>query len=584
MKPLRTPHSPLSNLQSPISILRRAALPTTLLLFTLYFVFTAAANLGNYWPVTADDVWLISASYKWATQGVFGSDLYTGFFNADSHYFIVLPVQPLLQALAFRLAGPSIEAARWVTLAAGITLLWTTIALAWRCYGATAAFFSALLLLFWRSGLTGSGGIPLLYLSRTARYDLTAVALMWLAILLTVLWLEQPSRRWALAAGLSAALALLTQFFGVAVVPTLAAIWLWTRVRQKTKQPPGWLVLGFLLPLLPYALYLQRHWSDAVGQTLYLVGFRLPLSLPTLLQNLTTEWQRFDHLPQQARVSPGPWLFLLLIPALLHLIARLRRHPRQGDAVLALALAMIALFLAFIDTTKVPVYAAPLLPALCLLLGRFLGALFDELRTAHRSPLFSAATGLLLVALLIPLAEGLAFHVHQRHVARTITPYQQIAGQIRHALPPEARAAGSERWWWQLRDTPYLAVNTLWLDWEIARDNGQQPPSFAPLVTGRNLTHIIINDNIRGDLRFRDPALQTQFQQFMDQCTTPTDQWQVPTYGLITLHHIHPTCTQPTTTPPISNQPISNSPRPSVPSVQLRVPLFQSPVSNLQSP
>jgi 4-amino-4-deoxy-L-arabinose transferase-like glycosyltransferase len=550
---------PISNLQSPASTLRQAALPATLLLFTFYFVSTAAANLGNYWPVTADDVWIISASYKWATQGVFGSDLYAGFFNAERYYFIALPVQYLLQALAFRLAGPSIEAARWVTLAAGITVLWTTIALAWRWYGAAAAFFSALLLLFWRSGLTGSGSIPLLHLSRTARYDLTAVALMWLAILLGALWLEQPSRRWALAAGLSAALALLTQFFGAAVVPVLAAIWLWTRARQKTKQPPGWMAFGFLLPLLPYALYLQRHWSDAVGQTLYLVGFRLPLSLPILLQNLTTEWQRFDHLPQQAQVSAGPWLFLLLIPALLHLIARLHRHPRQSDAVLALALAMVALFLAFIDTTKVPLYAAPLLPALCLLLGRFLGVLFDKLRTAHRSPLFSAAAGLLLVALLIPVAEGVAFHVRQRHVARTITPYQQIAEQIRRALPPEARAAGSERWWWQLRNTPYLALNTLWLDWEVARDNGQQPSSFGPLATRRNLTHLIVNDNIRGDIIHRDPALQAQFQQFLTQCTTLQQAWQDPTYGLITLHHIHPAC----------NNTISN---------------LHSPISNPRSP
>jgi len=52
----------------------------------------AVYNLGNYRPVSNDEMELMAVAYKLATQGVLGSDLYAGFFNADQHFMITLPL------------------------------------------------------------------------------------------------------------------------------------------------------------------------------------------------------------------------------------------------------------------------------------------------------------------------------------------------------------------------------------------------------------------------------------------------------------------------------------------------------------
>ena len=102
---------------------------------TLGFGRMAAYNLGNYRPVTNDEGELISVAYKLATQGVMGSDLFAGFFGADQHFFFVLPVQHVLEAVTFRVFGAGIAQARWVSLVAGVSIVWLVGWLAWRWYG-----------------------------------------------------------------------------------------------------------------------------------------------------------------------------------------------------------------------------------------------------------------------------------------------------------------------------------------------------------------------------------------------------------------------------------------------------------------
>jgi hypothetical protein len=45
-------------------------------------------RLANLPPVSADEVWIFSASFKLATEGVLGSDLFQGFYGADRHYYL----------------------------------------------------------------------------------------------------------------------------------------------------------------------------------------------------------------------------------------------------------------------------------------------------------------------------------------------------------------------------------------------------------------------------------------------------------------------------------------------------------------
>jgi hypothetical protein len=73
----------------------------------LVFVVIAARNLENFRPVSGDDAWIMSGSYKLATRGVLGSDLYAGLFRGEDHYFFNLPVLHYFQAASFQVSAPA---------------------------------------------------------------------------------------------------------------------------------------------------------------------------------------------------------------------------------------------------------------------------------------------------------------------------------------------------------------------------------------------------------------------------------------------------------------------------------------------
>src|SRR5207237_3057596 len=183
------------------------------LALTLAFGRIAAYNLGNYRPVSNDEVELMAVAYKLATQGVLRSDLYAGFFGADQHFLIALPLQTIFEAISFRLFGAGVAQARWVSLVAGMMLVWVVSWLAYRWYGLATAVICGLLLVAWPSNLTSApNGLPLLGVTRTARYDILAVTFGWLALALLNALLRQEHWAVALGVGLACGLAALAQF------------------------------------------------------------------------------------------------------------------------------------------------------------------------------------------------------------------------------------------------------------------------------------------------------------------------------------------------------------------------------------
>src|SRR5947209_8357258 len=68
---------------------------------TLVFLISVLPNLANHPAVTDDEVWVMSASYKLARAGVFGSDIFRGFYHADRTYFFNLPAHHFAIAGAF---------------------------------------------------------------------------------------------------------------------------------------------------------------------------------------------------------------------------------------------------------------------------------------------------------------------------------------------------------------------------------------------------------------------------------------------------------------------------------------------------
>jgi hypothetical protein len=163
------------------------------LALTVVFGRIAVYNVGNYRPVSNDEMELMAVAYKLATQGVLGSDLYAGFFNADQHFLITLPLEHLLNAASFKVFGPGVAQMRWVSVVAGVALVWIVSWLAYRWYGLATAVICGILLVAWPSNLTAApNGLPWLGVTRAARYDVLAVTFGWLAIGLLYALLRRP--------------------------------------------------------------------------------------------------------------------------------------------------------------------------------------------------------------------------------------------------------------------------------------------------------------------------------------------------------------------------------------------------------
>ena len=161
----------------------------------LAFALASGYNLSNFFPIRSDDVVIMSASHKLATEGQYASDLLTGFAHADEHFFMNLPVINLLQAATFTVFGAGLWQARLPSVACGVVLVGVVGWLAFRWDGLIASVIAPALFVFWRTNLIGSEPRPsLLALAQSARYDMAVMAFVWLTILLLARLLQRPSR------------------------------------------------------------------------------------------------------------------------------------------------------------------------------------------------------------------------------------------------------------------------------------------------------------------------------------------------------------------------------------------------------
>lgn len=510
---------------------------------TIFFISVATIDLANHRPISGDDGWILSTSYKLATEGTLGSDMYAGFFNAEEHYFIALPGQHVVQALFIRLFGPGISQARWASVISGVVLLWSVCLVALRWYGAGVAGATSLLLLFWQPALVGEGSVPLVSLSRSLRYDLPTVAWIWLTILFLDGWLQRPTVGQSIVTGLTAAAATLTQFFGIlAVMIVPMSVLVCGRRRRLSKEIIAAWVAGFFSLVGPYLLYVSMHWQDAVGQTVYIKGERANLGAGALINNLLREPHRYRHIAAQLDFAPGPWMLLLgVLPALAYLVVQIRRNGRRGDKVLMVTIAATLLFLALADTTKAPIYALPLLPPLCVAFALLTTQLLR--RAVRRKDLGHRAAGVVVLgAFGLTVLHGFHFYYRDLRAAASVSDYEELGTAIDAATRPGATVGGSERWWWPLRNRKFMALNNLSVQWRVRRDRRGRIPSFATVLVENEIEEIIVDADARGNMRRQPERLQQQFWAFISECTRRQEQWTDATYGEISLHTVTPAC------------------------------------------
>jgi 4-amino-4-deoxy-L-arabinose transferase-like glycosyltransferase len=463
-------------------------------------------DLSSFRPVSNDEGELIEVGYTLATQAKLASPMFAGFFGAEDHHLWTLPIQHVVDAIGFKVFGAGVVQARSISIVAALAILWCVGWLALKWYGLGAALVAEILLVFWRSNLTaGATGLPLLDLSRVARYDVLAVAFGCLALIALT-----HSRN--VAAGVLAGLAALSQFFGAAILPVLLVGGSGLR----------WRVAGAVAALAPWTAYVAVHGSDLAGQ-LSVYGQRGDFLRPTFyVENVLGEPSRYaDALTGITPLSAV--LLIALAPAAVWLV--LRAH----NALLATYLLSALALLTIADQTKTPLYAILLVPGLCLLLAAAWSAL------ARFRVWWWAATAVLIV---LVINDGLGAYAIDRAEAAQVTPYGVVGDQIAGNLSPGGVVLGPERWWWPVRDRPYISLRSLWFQWTSRA--GQT--SFADLAVPWQPTNIIVNNNVRDDIRAFPTDLQDQFWAFIDRCARLEQTIDDPTYFQIQIYRVTPDC------------------------------------------
>ncbi|MCI0398548.1 MAG: hypothetical protein L0332_11815 [Chloroflexi bacterium] len=423
-------------------------------LLLLYWL-VSLRHLAVVPPVYEDEPWQASTGWKIAREGVFGSDLFTGFYGMERHYYGYMPVHPLLLAAVFRGAGVGLFQARFEPAVLGALALALTAALGRRLFGPAVGLLAVYFLLAVRLTALGPSqvtGIVLLDFARIARYDM-AVPVLGLAAL-HVYWPaaragpERPASLWRYAlAGLLAGLATLSHLYGAFWLVALAVLTLWQRA--------GWqqllaLASGFALPWLPYALYVFSGLPDWIGQTRdYAPRFGL-LEPGWYWQNLLQEPRRYgpglgppgwNYL-----LRPGFWAALGAVPlALLALGRRALAGDRAARTLFVPAVALPAL-LALLIYLKLANYLVTIVPLWAVAVA------WGARQALAWRPLARALLVLLLLAI---SAEGAWRLARLEQAAATTTPYADFMAQVEEHIPAGATVLGLHHYWFGLEDRAY---------------------------------------------------------------------------------------------------------------------------------
>ena len=346
--------------------------------------------------------------------------------------------------------GPGVAQARWVSLVAGVSIVWLVGWLAYRWYGLATAVVCELLLVAWPSALTAAAqGLPLFGVARIARYDVLAVAFAWLAIALLDLGLRRPRPVSGFALGMCCGLAALSTFLGTFVLPLVVLNWFWAHGRKAlADRTLHWILAATGLVLCPGRSWASDTPGDVAGQ-LAVFGGRGDFLRPSFyLTNVLSEPSRYQGLlafalqPDLPHSLAGSWLLALGVwPALALLAWRSRRPQAMGDRILCSSLLAFAGLLLVLDQTKTPLYAIILFPSLCLALAALLTAALHWAWRVGQPAWLRLLAGALSLGLAFSIGSD-AVRNYQLSLTQSAAAglYLDVGGEIESSLPPGARS------------------------------------------------------------------------------------------------------------------------------------------------
>ncbi|MGH9173071.1 MAG: ArnT family glycosyltransferase, partial [Vicinamibacterales bacterium] len=333
-----------------------------LLTSAIVFLTLSLDRLEVFPAVGEDEPWIAAAPYKLTTEGVYGSDLFAGYYGVDRHNYQHMPLYLLMQAGLFRVTGVGVFQMRLLPVLFGLGLLVMVFVVGKQLGDERIGALAAVLMLALRISAGGDAtGILLLDRARINRYDIAVPVFGLLALWAFFRAERRPVPVWYLLTGVFTGLASLSHLFGAFWLPVFFALlvsgWHGNVHRAQTT---ALVMLGFLITWLPWIAYIASGWEDYLGQmrfvaarfdvfnTSFYISNALygggPISLDwilTILRDLP--WNR-----------PGTWSVLLGIPIAVGAMAWSGWRERDRHrAARMLGLVALAQFVMFVVLLKV---------------------------------------------------------------------------------------------------------------------------------------------------------------------------------------------------------------------------------------
>ena len=479
-----------------------------LILCLIAYLIVSLSYLSVFPIVGEDEPWIAAAPYKLATEGVYGSDLFAGYYGAERHNFQHMPLYPLLQAAVFAAAGPGVLQMRLLPVAFGFALLVVAFLVGRQSAGARAGVLAVVLLLVLRiADGGGATGILLLDRARINRYDIAVPVFGLLALWVFNRAEVRRSRGGYLASGVLVGLASLSHLYGIFWLPALATMLVIRRRSASLSDSAVWLLLaGVVITWLPCFAYIATGWSDFTGQMRF-VSPRFDLSNPSFVTRnllygggpLSIDWLR-RSLAEMPASRLGAWSALAGLPlALAAIFFSSRRASGAENPSLSVAVSLVvtvALFFALIQV-KTYSYMIAVWPVGALVLAITGARLWDAGGLTAR-----ALLGLLIGSM---ASEAAARVAEARQEGLRVTPYESYTGDIARCIPQGSLVLGLQHYWLGLRQYPYRT-------WLVPANNARplythEPIPFEEAIERIDPDVLLVDRHIGRMLRdARDPA------------------------------------------------------------------------------
>ena len=479
--------------------MKRLVTPKFLLIALLAVYLLAVLPFVDRHPIVEiAQVSIAAPAAKLLSEGVYGNDLYRGFYRTEEVNFEYMPLYSLLLAGSFRLLGLGLVQARLVSILAGMAVLLLTYALGRKLADEWTGLLAAAALVLLPISIPqhGQGSLypsafPLIDLARVIRFDVLVPVFTLAALLVLV----RPGRRItpsvAFLSGMLAGFATLTHLYGAFMLPVLFVLLLYREGWQSLRKPgPYMLVAGWVLALLPWIIYAGTNWLDYRGQMLRHSG-RFDLFDPYFyLGNLLGEPWRYLRIFgafRQPILFPRPAFWLVLAGLVIGSVlaaGRLRRHKDFRLLALFLPLPMLALEMGLLLNFKRYAYLAPLLPHAALLFAFGWQELWRW--TRDKAPIYRwLIAGIFAAALL----EGGIALFNNFQDARTTSTVADVVREIGPQVRPEERTVMLHAYWFELTslDTYALDLAFVLAQPEITGNPNQGMAEALALISPDNI-------------------------------------------------------------------------------------------------